>query len=62
MPIPICDGSTAVDAFAIKLVRRLNIHPIIYVAGVGREYVNSPLNVDKGNFMVDYRKGSIRLK
>jgi NADPH2:quinone reductase len=56
-PILIYGGSSAVGAFAIKLARISNIHPIIAVAGAGREYVTSLLDVNKGDFLVDYREG-----
>ena len=42
-------------AFAIKLAAWSNIHPIITVAGSGRDYINSLLDLSKGDAVVDYR-------
>ena len=45
-------------AFAIKLARQANIHPIIAVAGKGTSYVEILLDPPKGDVIVDYRKGA----
>ncbi|KIW95582.1 uncharacterized protein Z519_04167 [Cladophialophora bantiana CBS 173.52] len=54
-------ASTAVGAFAIKLLRRADIHPIVGVAGKGIDYARSLLDPSKGDFVADYRDGSDRL-
>lgn len=51
-------GSTAVGAFAIKLLKHTGIHPIIAVAGKGVDYVRSLMDPAQGDAVVDYRKGS----
>ncbi|KAH7155953.1 NADPH2:quinone reductase [Dactylonectria macrodidyma] len=50
-------GATAVGSFAIKLLQRANVHPIIAVAGRGGEFVEGLLDKSKGDVVVDYRKG-----
>lgn len=55
MPLLIYGGSSAVGAFAIKLARWSNIHPIIAVAGRGCAYVATLLDFSKGDIVVDYR-------
>ena len=55
--IIIYGGSSAVGAFAIKLAQASNLHPIIAVAGSGAEYVKTLLSTEKGDAIVDYRKG-----
>ncbi|KAI9041115.1 zinc-binding alcohol dehydrogenase family protein [Aspergillus affinis] len=58
IPCVIYGGSTAVGAFAIKLLRRSNVHPIIAVAGNGASYIEPLLDRSKGDTIVDYRNGS----
>lgn len=57
-PLLVYGGSTAVGAFAIKLARHADIHPIIAVAGKGAKYVETLLDPSKGDAIVDYRKGT----
>lgn len=47
----------AVGAFAIKWLRRANLHPIIAIAGNGIPFVESLLDKSRGDAVVDYRKG-----
>ncbi|RDW87924.1 hypothetical protein BP5796_03618 [Coleophoma crateriformis] len=56
-PIVIYGGSSSVGAFAIKLARAANIHPIITTAGAGSAFVESLLDPSKGDVFIDYRKG-----
>ncbi|PLB47345.1 quinone oxidoreductase, partial [Aspergillus steynii IBT 23096] len=58
IPCVVYGGSTAVGAFAIKLLRRSNVHPIIAVAGKGAPYVEQLLDRSKGDTIIDYRGGS----
>ncbi|PYH48717.1 zinc-binding alcohol dehydrogenase family protein [Aspergillus saccharolyticus JOP 1030-1] len=58
IPLLIYGGSTAVGAFAIKLARASNIHPIIAVAGAGAGYISRFLDASKGDAIVDYREGA----
>ncbi|KAI9814368.1 MAG: hypothetical protein M1827_003223 [Pycnora praestabilis] len=57
IPIIIYGGSSAVGSFAIKLAQLSNIHPIIAVAGNGEKHVESLISRNKGDTIVDYRKG-----
>ncbi|PYI13771.1 alcohol dehydrogenase [Aspergillus japonicus CBS 114.51] len=57
-PLLIYGGSTAVGAFAIKLARRSNIHPIIAIAGRGASYIAQFLDPAQGDAIVDYRAGA----
>ncbi|GJP92770.1 hypothetical protein AnigIFM59636_008366 [Aspergillus niger] len=57
-PFVIYGGSTAVGSFAIKLLRASNIHPIIAIAGGGSPYVQSLLDLSKGDTVIDYRNGT----
>ncbi|KAL3449162.1 chaperonin 10-like protein [Aspergillus insuetus] len=49
-------GATAVGAFAIKLARLSNIHPLIVVAGKGMPYVETLIDRSKGDTIIDYRE------
>lgn len=44
-------------AYAIKLAQASNIHPIIAVAGRGESFVETLISREKGDTIVDYRKG-----
>ncbi|KAK1535163.1 alcohol dehydrogenase [Colletotrichum costaricense] len=57
LPLLVNGGATAVGAFAIKLAALSNIHPIIAVAGSGSPYVETLVNRQKGDVVIDYRKG-----
>ncbi|KXH68000.1 alcohol dehydrogenase [Colletotrichum salicis] len=57
LPLLVNGGATAVGAFAIKLATLSNIHPIIAVAGSGSPYVETLINKEKGDVVIDYRKG-----
>ncbi|KAE8453672.1 hypothetical protein EG329_009183 [Mollisiaceae sp. DMI_Dod_QoI] len=57
-PLIIYGGSGAVGAFAIKLAQASNIHPIIAVAGRGKEFVEKLISREKGDDIVDYRNGN----
>lgn len=50
-------ASSAVGSYAIKLARNSNIHPIIAIAGKGKDYVKTLLNITKGDVIIDYRDG-----
>lgn len=50
-------ASGAVGAFAVKLLARSNIHPIIAVAGRGIPFVEGLLDKSKGDTVIDYRDG-----
>lgn len=55
IPFLVYGGSTAVGAFALKLLRRSNVHPIIAVAGKSAPYIEQFLDRSKGDTIVDYR-------
>lgn len=51
-------GATAVGGFVIKLLRKVDVHPIYVVAGKGTDFVNGLLDNSKGDRVFDYRQGS----
>ncbi|PQE12605.1 hypothetical protein CJF30_00002499 [Rutstroemia sp. NJR-2017a BBW] len=57
IPLIVYGASSAVGSFAIKLAQASNIHPIIAVAGRGEAHVQKLISKDKGDSIVDYRKG-----
>lgn len=61
-PLVVYGGATAVGAFAIKLARASNIHPIITVAGKGIPFVESLIDKSKGDKVLDYRVGDAALR
>ncbi|KAH0848350.1 hypothetical protein AYO21_04376 [Fonsecaea monophora] len=50
-------AASAVGAFAVKLLVRSKIHPIICVAGRGIPFVEGLIDKSKGDTVIDYRKG-----
>lgn len=56
-PLLIYGAASAVGAFTIQLAKRANIGPIIAVAGRGIPFVESLLDKNAGDAIVDYRKG-----
>ena len=54
-PVVIYGAASAVGAFAIKLAKKLNVHPLICIAGRGTEFVAELL--DDRDTIIDYRKG-----
>lgn len=48
-------------AYAIKLAQASNIHPIIAIAGRGESFVETLINREKGDSIVDYRQGDDEL-
>jgi NADPH2:quinone reductase len=60
-PFIIYGGSTSVGAYAIKLARNSNVHPIIAIAGAGKDYVKTIIDESKGDAVFDYRDGEDRL-
>jgi NADPH2:quinone reductase len=56
-PIVIYGASSAVGAFAVKLAKIAGLTPVIAIAGNGREFVESLLNSESGDRVVDYRDG-----
>lgn len=57
IPLVIYGASSAVGAFAVKLARLSNIHPIIAIAGKAVSFVQGLIDPDKGDLVLDYRKG-----
>ncbi|KAL3429878.1 GroES-like protein [Aspergillus tetrazonus] len=58
-PLPLIGygGATAVGAFAIKFAQLSNIHPLIMVAGKGSTFVETLIDREKGDTIIDYREG-----
>lgn len=57
LPLIIYGASSAVGAFAVKLAKASNIHPIIAIAGTGLPLVKSIIDTTKGDLALDYREG-----
>ncbi|KAL4784903.1 GroES-like protein [Aspergillus varians] len=57
LPLLIYGGATAVGAFAIKFAQLSNIHPLITVAGKGIPFVQTLLDPEQGDVVIDYRDG-----
>ncbi|KAJ5633290.1 hypothetical protein N7490_009629 [Penicillium lividum] len=57
LPLVIYGGATAVGAFALKFAKLSNIHPLIVVAGKGIPFVESLIDQEKGDTVIDYREG-----
>jgi len=55
--VAVYGAASAVGAFAIKLLIKSDIHPIIAVAGNGIDFVEGLIDRSKGDTIVDYRKG-----
>ncbi|KAI1618309.1 NADPH2:quinone reductase [Exophiala viscosa] len=51
-------ASGAVGAFAVKLLVRAKIHPIICVAGRASSFVEGLIDRSKGDTVIDYRSGA----
>ena len=62
MPLIIYGASSALGCFAIKLAKVSNVHPIIAIAGGSKAYVETLLDVSKGDRLVDYRGGVEKMK
>ncbi|KAL8680975.1 MAG: hypothetical protein Q9186_002875 [Xanthomendoza sp. 1 TL-2023] len=60
-PLIVYGAATAVGAYAIKLARLSNIHPLICVAGRGIQFVETIIDKDKGDVILDYRDGNDKL-
>lgn len=56
-PLVVYGGASAVGAFVIKFAQLSNIHPIIAVAGKGAPFVETLINREKGDTIIDYREG-----
>ena len=50
-------ASSALGAFAVKLLVRADIHPIICVAGRAGNFVEGLIDSSKGDVVIDYRGG-----
>lgn len=56
--IVVYGASSAVGAFAVKLLTHANIHPIICVAGRAGSFVEGLIDRSKGDTVIDYRGGN----
>ena len=57
LPLIIYGAATAVGSFALQLAVQSNIHPLICVAGRGIAHVEKLIDEQKGDIVLDYRKG-----
>ena len=55
-PLVIYGAASAVGAYAVKLAKLVNVHPLICVAGKGIPFVKPLLG--EGDTIIDYRKGN----
>ncbi|KAL8799732.1 MAG: hypothetical protein Q9182_005675 [Xanthomendoza sp. 2 TL-2023] len=60
-PLIVYGAASAVGAYTIKLAQLSNIHPLICVAGRGTQFVETIINKDKGDVILDYRGGDDKL-
>lgn len=56
-PLIIYGAASAIGSYAIQLAQRANIHPLICVAGSSAQHVETFISRDKGDTIIDYRKG-----
>ena len=57
-PLVIYGAATAVGSYAIQLAKQSNIHPLICVTGRGIPHVETLIDKNKGDVIVDYRDGN----
>lgn len=57
LPLVVYGGAGAVGAYAIKFAKLSNIHPLIVVAGKGIPFVETLIDKEKGDTVIDYREG-----
>lgn len=50
-------AASAVGGYVIKFLTKSDIHPIICVAGRGKEFVEGLIDREKGDVIIDYREG-----
>ncbi|MCJ1449814.1 hypothetical protein MMC28_000142 [Mycoblastus sanguinarius] len=55
-PLVVYGAASAVGAYAVKLAKLVNVHPLICVAGKGIPFVKTLLS--ESDTIIDYRKGS----
>ncbi|KAK3666170.1 hypothetical protein LTR22_002834 [Elasticomyces elasticus] len=60
-PLLVYGASSAVGAFAVKLAKLANIHPIIAVAGASSASIEKELKSDLGDVLLDYRQDPAKL-
>ncbi|KAH8797746.1 chaperonin 10-like protein [Xylogone sp. PMI_703] len=61
VPLVVYGAGSAVGAFAVQLAKASGIGPIICVAGQSRSYVETLIDVEHGDSIIDYRQGDERL-
>ncbi|KAL8830420.1 MAG: hypothetical protein Q9191_001449 [Dirinaria sp. TL-2023a] len=60
-PLVIYGAAGTVGAYAVKLAKLVNVHPLICIAGQGAEFVGSLIRPEDGDVVVDYRNGDEQL-
>ncbi|KAM0542096.1 hypothetical protein ACHAPJ_012959 [Fusarium lateritium] len=60
-PVVVHGAGTAIGAFAVKLARAANIHPIIATAGNSSHLVRGFLDPEQGDALIDYRQPQEKL-
>ncbi|PLB52729.1 alcohol dehydrogenase [Aspergillus steynii IBT 23096] len=56
-PFVVYGGGSAVGAFAVKLAKLSNLHPLIVVAGKSGSQIETLLDRSQGDVVIDYREG-----
>ncbi|KAI1100830.1 GroES-like protein [Jackrogersella minutella] len=57
IPLVIHGASSAVGAYAIQFAQKSNIHPLLCIAGNSQSYVETLIDRNKGDTIIDYRDG-----
>jgi len=57
IPLVVYGASSAVGSYVIQFAQKSNIHPLICVAGRAQEHVKKLISPEKGDAIIDYRKG-----
>ncbi len=57
IPLVIYGAASAVGAYAVQFAVRINIHPLICVAGKPSAHVEAMIDRGRGDTIVDYREG-----
>ena len=60
-PLLVYGAGSSLGAFAVKLAKLANIHPIIAIAGASTSAVADVLDASKGDVLLDHRKGEAEL-
>ena len=60
-PLLVYGAGSSLGAFAVKLAKLANIHPIIAIAGASTSAIAEILDASKGDVLLDHRRGEAEL-